>query len=220
MKSMDFFLYWLILSCSKLSLNKPVYQQPLPDVHVMINFLRMSKGILRGDVTVCCTVYFQSFYPTCLLQQNKPLIILCLRNDSQFVSFWLTADVTTAGTGKMKFTIINLRCCQGTHVLNINDYHGTHILLRTWQSLCWSRNCTPFISLRSNWTVTYRRQSHILDVFFNSMNQYSHSSFTNRCTFIKTLITIYIEIRWLQQVSVYDHHQGVCNSAWLKLYRY
>jgi hypothetical protein len=37
---------------------------------------------------------------------------------------------------------------------------------------------------------------------------YSHSSFTNRCTFIKTFITIYIKIRWLLHVSVYDHHQG------------
>jgi len=38
-----------------------------------------------------------------------------------------------------------------------------------------------------------------------------HSSFTNRCTFIKSLITIYIKIGWLQHVSVYDHHQGTCN---------
>ena len=49
---------------------------------------------------------------------------------------------------------------------------------------------------------------------------YSHISFTNRCTFIKTLITIYIKIRWLLHVSVYDHHQGACNWAWLKLYWY
>ena len=49
---------------------------------------------------------------------------------------------------------------------------------------------------------------------------YSHSSFTNRCTFIKTLITIYIKVRWLLHVSVYDHHQGACNWAWLKLYWY
>ena len=50
--------------------------------------------------------------------------------------------------------------------------------------------------------------------------RYSHSSFTNRCTFIATLITIYIKIRWLLHVSVYDHHQGACNWACLKLYRY
>ena len=49
---------------------------------------------------------------------------------------------------------------------------------------------------------------------------YSHSSFTNRCTFIKTLITIYIKIRWLLHVSVYDHHQGAWNWARLKLYWY
>ena len=28
---------------------------------------------------------------------------------------------------------------------------------------------------------------------------------------LKTLIKIYIEIRWLLNVSVYDHHQGACN---------
>ena len=49
---------------------------------------------------------------------------------------------------------------------------------------------------------------------------YSYSSFTNRCTFIKILITIYIKIRWLLHFSVYDHHQGSCNWAWLMLYWY
>ena len=39
----------------------------------------------------------------------------------------------------------------------------------------------------------------------------THSSFTNRCTFIKPLITIYIKIRWFLHVSVYDFHQGACN---------
>jgi len=34
----------------------------------------------------------------------------------------------------------------------------------------------------------------------------THSSFTKRCTFIKTLIIIYIKIRRLICVSVYDHH--------------
>ena len=33
-----------------------------------------------------------------------------------------------------------------------------------------------------------------------------HSSFTNRSTFIKTLITIYIKIKWFLHVSVYDHY--------------
>jgi len=46
-------------------------------------------------------------------------------------------------------------------------------------------------------------------------NIYSHSSFTKRCTFIRTLIKIYIKIRWLRHVSVYYHHQGACNWAWL-----
>jgi len=41
------------------------------------------------------------------------------------------------------------------------------------------------------------------------------TQFTNRCTFIKTPITNYIKIRWLLHVSVYDHHQGACNWAWL-----
>jgi len=40
---------------------------------------------------------------------------------------------------------------------------------------------------------------------------HSYSSFINRCTFIKTLITIYIKIRWLLHVLVYDHHQEACN---------
>jgi len=50
--------------------------------------------------------------------------------------------------------------------------------------------------------------------------KYVHSSFTNRCTFIKTLIKICIEVMWLIHVSVYDHYQGACNSAWLKLLVY
>jgi hypothetical protein len=50
--------------------------------------------------------------------------------------------------------------------------------------------------------------------------EYSHSSFTNRCTFIKTLIKIYIKVMWLLHVLVYDHHQGACDWAWLKLYWY
>ena len=45
----------------------------------------------------------------------------------------------------------------------------------------------------------------------NVVITYSHTSFTNRCTFIKTLITIYIKIRWLLHISVYDHQQGACN---------
>ena len=48
----------------------------------------------------------------------------------------------------------------------------------------------------------------------------SRNLFTNRCMFIKTLITIYIKIRWLLHVSVYNHHQGACNWTWLKLNRY
>jgi len=32
-----------------------------------------------------------------------------------------------------------------------------------------------------------------------------------RCTYIKTLIKIYIKVSWLLHVSVYDHHQGACN---------
>ena len=44
---------------------------------------------------------------------------------------------------------------------------------------------------------------------------YSQSSFTNRCTFFRTYIKIYIKIRWLLHVSVYDNQQGACNWAWL-----
>ena len=46
----------------------------------------------------------------------------------------------------------------------------------------------------------------------------SYSSFTNKCTFIEILIKIYIKVTWLLHVSVYDHHQGACNCALLKLY--
>ena len=71
----------------------------------------------------------------------------------------------------------------------------------------------------SKWWILFPLQHKIL--FFISLHRafwYSHSSFTNRCTFIKTLIKIYIEVKWLLHVSVYDHHQGDCNWAWLKLY--
>ena len=47
--------------------------------------------------------------------------------------------------------------------------------------------------------------------FQSNTKIYSHSSFANRCTFIKTLIRIYIKTTWLLHVSVYDHHQGACN---------
>jgi len=47
-----------------------------------------------------------------------------------------------------------------------------------------------------------------------------HNSFSNKCTFINTFITIYFKIRWLLHVSVYDHQQGTCNLAWLNLYCY
>jgi hypothetical protein len=132
----------------------------------------MSKGILRGDVKVCCTVYFQLFYPTCLLQQNKPLIIFCLRNDSQFVSFQLTAEVTTAGTGKMKFTITNLSCCQGIQVLNINDNHGIHISLEnmTVTQLVQKLHTFYLHKIYFN-SILMMPVSHILDFFFNILNQ-------------------------------------------------
>jgi len=29
---------------------------------------------------------------------------------------------------------------------------------------------------------------------------------------IKTLIKIYIKVKWLLHVSVYDHHQGACTE--------
>ena len=60
-------------------------------------------------------------------------------------------------------------------------------------------------------------------LFFLSLHRafwYSHSSFTNRCACIETLIKIYIKVMWLLHVSVYDHHQGAYNWAWLKLYWY
>ena len=73
-----------------------------------------------------------------------------------------------------------------------------------------------FLQCIEMWFFTYCCQFLSLQRAF----WYTHSSFTNRCTFIKTLITIYIKIRWLLHVSVYDHHQGAYNWAWLKLYWY
>jgi len=69
--------------------------------------------------------------------------------------------------------------------------------------------------------LSYQQHKRIFEVKFLSLHRavwYSHSSFTNRCTFIKTLIKIYIKIRWLLHVPVYDYHQGAFNCAWLKLY--
>jgi len=45
----------------------------------------------------------------------------------------------------------------------------------------------------------------------NKLVTYSHSSFTNRCTFIKTLIKIYIKFMWLLHVSVYDLQLSLAN---------
>jgi len=38
---------------------------------------------------------------------------------------------------------------------------------------------------------------------------------TTDALFIKTLTKIYIKIRWLLHVSVFDHHQRACSWAWL-----
>jgi len=86
--------------------------------------------------------------------------------------------------------------------------------------------CVRFWIAGSFYTVnSHLNYQHKLntDYLFLSLHRafwYSHSSFTNRCTFIKTLIAFYIKIRWLLHVSVYDHLQGACNWAWLKLYWY
>jgi len=44
----------------------------------------------------------------------------------------------------------------------------------------------------------------MLYLFLHRNKKKVQSSFTNRHTFIKTLITNYIKIRWLLHVSVYD----------------
>jgi len=71
-----------------------------------------------------------------------------------------------------------------------------------------------FLIISNNLVIIYivNNFNNKIIFFLNSkLVYYSYSSFTNRCTFIKTLITLYIKIRWLLHVSVYDHHQGACN---------
>ena len=64
----------------------------------------------------------------------------------------------------------------------------------------------------SNFTCNYTETLNFADDESGKKksSSYTRSSFTNRRTFIKTLIKIYIKIRRLLHVSVYDHHQGAC----------
>ena len=74
--------------------------------------------------------------------------------------------------------------------------------------------CAALTRRTSGKSLGIFKQSTVFFFFFLLLHRafwYSHSSFTNRCTFIKTLIEIYIKIRWLLHVSVYNHHQGACN---------
>ena len=69
----------------------------------------------------------------------------------------------------------------------------------------------------SYWIFKFRRsvfrarQELDFKYYIGELKVRTHSSLTNRCTFIKTLITVYIKIRWLPHVSFYDHHQEACN---------
>jgi len=66
--------------------------------------------------------------------------------------------------------------------------------------------------------LTVISTKYIMRPFLTNKMRYSHSSFINRCTFIRTLIKFYIKIRWLLHVLVCDHHLGACISAWPNLY--
>ena len=63
----------------------------------------------------------------------------------------------------------------------------------------------PWLDTLTNTTFTCSTRYRIFQQHIQS-----HTSFTNRCTFIRTLAKIYIQIRWLPHVSVYDQHQGAC----------
>ena len=77
-----------------------------------------------------------------------------------------------------------------------------------------------FVLTRFNKRQTVPLVMLLFETLWTKTCPFLHSSFTKRCTFIKILIKIYIKIRWLLHVSVYDHHQGAYNWAWLKLYWY
>ena len=99
----------------------------------------------------------------------------------------------------------------------------------TWETFMpwWPR--VTYILTRQNQSIYITRFNLIWNVIFVpllgtiacvKLTVFLYSSFTNRCIFIKTLITIYIKIRRILHVSVYDRHQGACNWAWLRLYWY
>jgi len=101
------------------------------------------------------------------------------------------------------------------YVLKLPPILGNFWLISFW---LWELKLTRK-TLPATWHTLVVLQ---INSFFLSSQRsfwYSYSSLTNRCTFIKTLINLH-KIRWLLHVSVYDHRQGACNWAWLKLYWY
>ena len=104
----------------------------------------------------------------------------------------------------------------------LHNPHSTVTSLHSVRSLGGKRlNVTIYDNRNARWTFTFCQAclENDLDTVTSSKLKkiWTHSSFTKWCAFIRTLIKIYIKIRWLLHVSVYDHHQGACNWAWLKL---
>jgi len=104
---------------------------------------------------------------------------------------------------------------------SLNSYFSLHLCLGFPYGLFYTGFVTTLFNFRLR--SSFIRTLVIIYFLFYVLSLhralwYSHSLFTNRCTFIKTLITIYIKIRWFLHVSVYDHLQEACNWAWLKLY--
>ena len=87
-------------------------------------------------------------------------------------------------------------------------HHGWHNNTRTFQ--CWTSTLWNFFLIgRIRMRLFFIFAPCIL-IFTQFIHQQMH--------IYKTLIRIYVKVRWLLHVSVCDHHQGACSWAWLKLY--
>jgi hypothetical protein len=94
----------------------------------------------------------------------------------------------------------------------------THIYENIWQNL--------FLEWETFQTEVVQKNKRISIILFIVLPciliHHQSLSFTNRCTIYyscKTLkFTLKLKLKLLLHVSVYDHHQGVYTSAWLKLH--
>jgi len=171
----------------------------------------------RSDIIICIFVTLSSFEPNQIYVLSQRMRCLkCILTGKKlfseiliFISWWVL---------RYSFRTLLSEC----------DFEwNRHLRYLLAQHLCPIRLSysppTYYLTPKSQLQIYWRNKDILCVCVFLSLDRafwYSHSSFTNRCTFIKTLITIYIKIRWLLRVSVYDHHQGACNWAWLSLYWY